>query len=72
MVEAVLRDKNSILPVSAYLQGEYGLTNIYIGVPVKLGVNGVKEVLEIELNDEEKSALYKSADIYRQSIDNLL
>ena len=53
MVESVLRDSNSILPVSAYLQGEYGLSDIYIGVPVKLGAGGVKEVLEIELNEEE-------------------
>lgn len=71
MIEAILQDKKSVMPVSAYLKGEYGLKDIYIGVPVKLGTGGVEEVVEIELNDEEKKALYKSAEIYQQSIKEL-
>lgn len=71
MVEAILEDKKVVLPVSAYLEGQYGLSDIYIGVPVKLGSGGIEEVIELQLNKDEKEALYKSADIYRQSIKNL-
>ncbi len=61
MVDAVIRDKKKILPCAAYLQGEYGMKDIYLGVPVKLGKGGVEQVLEIELTAEEKAALAKSA-----------
>jgi malate dehydrogenase len=71
MVEAILGDTKSVMPVSAYLKGEYGLKDIYIGVPVKLGAGGVEEIIELKLNDEEKEALNKSATIYRESIKNL-
>jgi len=66
MVDAVLRDKKKILPCAAYLQGEYGMRDVYLGVPVKLGARGVEQVIEIELTPEEKTALQKSADAVRE------
>jgi len=71
MVEAILKDKNSLLPVSAYLQGEYGEKDLCLGVPVKLGRKGIKEILELPLTDEEKTALAKSADTVKKGIDSL-
>lgn len=71
MVEAVLRDKKRILPCSAYLEGEYGLRDVYFGVPVKLGAGGVEQVLEVPLTDEEKAAVAKSAEGVRRSIAEL-
>jgi malate dehydrogenase len=61
MVEAILRDKHLIVPASAYMQGEYGLTGIYFGVPAQLGRIGVEKVHEYQLNDQEMAALEKSA-----------
>ena len=61
MVEAVLLDKKQILPCTAYLEGEYGLNGIYVGVPVKLGAGGIEEVIEFELTEEEAAALKQSA-----------
>jgi malate dehydrogenase len=66
MVDAVLKDKKKILPCAAYLQGEYGMRDVYLGVPVKLGRRGVEEIIEIRLLDEEKAALAKSADAVRE------
>jgi malate dehydrogenase len=66
MVDAVLKDKKKILPCAAYLQGEYGMRDVYLGVPVKLGRRGVEEIVEIQLLDEEKAALAKSADAVRE------
>ena len=71
MVEAILKDKNKIVPCAAYLEGEYGLSGIYFGVPVKLGFGGIKEIIEIKLTDEEKEALNKSAEAVRKVIDSL-
>ncbi|WP_027717274.1 malate dehydrogenase [Desulfovirgula thermocuniculi] len=71
MVEAVLKDKKRILPVSAYLNGEYGYSDIYLGVPAIIGGNGVEKVLEIELTAEEKAALDKSASSVRKLMDAL-
>jgi malate dehydrogenase len=68
MMDAIVKDANSLLPASAYLNGEYGLKDIYVGVPVRLGREGIREVVEISLTDKEKEALHKSAAIYRQSI----
>ena len=65
MVDAVLRDKKKILPCAAYLQGEYGMRDVYLGVPVKLGSGGVEQVVEIALTPEETVALEKSADAVR-------
>ncbi len=61
MAESILKDKKKILPCAAYLEGEYGINNLFIGVPVKLGANGIEEIIQIDLTDEEKSALQKSA-----------
>ena len=68
MVEAILKDKKRILPCCAYLQGEYGLSDICFGVPVKLGTDGVEEVIQVELNAAEKELVSKSAEAVRSSI----
>lgn len=62
MVEAIVDDQNRIFPVCALLQGEYGLKDVYLGVPVKLGRRGIEEVIEVDLNKEEKKLLYDSSD----------
>ena len=61
MVEAILKDKKKILPCAAYLQGEYGINGLYVGVPVKLGAEGIEQIIEIKLTAEEKAGLDKSA-----------
>ena len=66
MVDAVLRDKKKILPCAAYLQGEYGMRDIYLGVPVRLGAAGMEKVIEIALSPEEGAALEKSAKAVRE------
>jgi malate dehydrogenase len=71
MAEAIVKDKKRILPCAAYLQGEYGIRDTYVGVPVKLGKKGIEEILEIKLNAAEKAALDKSANDVRQSIAKL-
>ncbi|NIS60316.1 MAG: malate dehydrogenase [Proteobacteria bacterium] len=68
MVEAILKDKKRILPCCAYLEGEYGLSDICFGVPVKLGSNGVEEIIELELSAVEKQLVSKSAEAVRKSI----
>lgn len=65
MAEAVLKDKKKILPCAALLKGEYGIEDLFIGVPVKLGKDGVEEIIEIELQAAEKEALNRSADAVR-------
>jgi len=71
MVEAIVKDKKRILPCAAYLQGEYGLRDTYIGVPVKLGRKGIEQVIEVPLTPEEKTALTKSADEVKSNIGKL-
>lgn len=61
MVEAIVRDQKRIFPVCALLNGEYGLKDIYLGVPAKLGKNGIEEIITLQLNDEEKKLLQDSA-----------
>ncbi|MFQ5645698.1 MAG: malate dehydrogenase [bacterium] len=61
MVDAILKNKMKILPCSVYLNGEYGVSGQFMGVPAKLGTNGVEEIIEIKLNEEEKKLFYKSA-----------
>lgn len=61
MAESILKDKKKVLPCAAYLQGEYGFKDLFIGVPVKLGAAGVEQIIEIKLTAEEKAALQKSA-----------
>ncbi len=68
MVESVLLDIKRILPVSAYVKGEYGLKDLYIGVPVQLGAEGVEKIIELELLPEEKEALHNSAKIYKDML----
>ncbi len=62
MVEAVIVDSHRVMPVCVMLDGEYGLNDVAIGVPVKLGANGIEKIIEVDLNEEEKALLYKSAD----------
>jgi malate dehydrogenase len=71
MTEAILKDKKKILPCAAYLQGEYGIKDLFVGVPVKLGARGVEEIIEITLNEEEKSALLRSADAVRKLVEDM-
>lgn len=61
MAEAIVKDKKRILPCAVYLQGEYGIRDTVVGVPVKLGKNGMEEIVQIKLNDDEQAALNKSA-----------
>jgi malate dehydrogenase len=68
MVEAILKDKKKILPCAAYLEGEYGINGLYVGVPVKLGARGVEQIIEIKLTPEEKAALDKSAASVRELV----
>ena len=71
MVEAILKDKRKILPCAAFLQGEYGIRGLYVGVPVKLGSKGIEQIVEIKLTDEERTALNKSADAVKELVDKL-
>jgi malate dehydrogenase len=71
MVEAILKDKRKILPCAAYLQGEYGYDDLFVGVPVKLGRNGMEQIIEIKLTDEEKKALDHSAEAVRELVEKL-
>jgi malate dehydrogenase len=61
MVEIILKDKKKIVPCSVFLQGEYGISDLFVGVPVKLGARGVEEIIQIKLTAEEEVALKKSA-----------
>ena len=69
MVEAILRDKKRVLPCAAYLEGEYGLNDIYFGVPIVLGAGGVEKIIQLPLNDAEMALVRKSADAVRSSVD---
>jgi len=66
MVEAILKDKKKVLPCAAYLDGEYGISGYYIGVPCKLGSRGIEQILEIRLTAEEDAALKKSAEAVKE------
>ncbi|MBS1271559.1 MAG: malate dehydrogenase [Candidatus Marinimicrobia bacterium] len=68
MVEAIVKDNKRILPCAAWLTGEYGLNDLYMGVPVKLGKDGIEEILEVKLNDEEKTMLEKSVEHVRSNL----
>src|SRR3989454_4959683 len=61
MAEAILKDKKKILPCAVFLEGEYGISNLFVGVPVKLGKNGIEQIIEISLTNDERTALHKSA-----------
>jgi malate dehydrogenase len=68
MVDAVMLDEKRVLPCTAYLEGEYGIDGLYMGVPVKLGAGGIEEIVELGLTDEEQSALEASADAVREVV----
>jgi malate dehydrogenase len=68
MVEAILKDKKKILPCAAYLQGEYGINGLFVGVPCKLGTRGLEQIIQIKLTDEEQAALRKSADAVQELV----
>lgn len=71
MIEAVVRDQKKVIPVATALEGEYGFSDITMGVPAVIGKNGVEKIIELELNDEEKNSLQKSADSVKSAISNL-
>jgi len=66
IVDAIMLDEKRVLPCTAYLEGEYGIDGLYMGVPVKLGRDGVEEIIELDLGDEERAALQASADAVRE------
>ena len=66
MVEAIVKDQKKIMPVCAYLNGEYGMKDIYLGVPVVLGKNGIEKIIELQLNDQEKALLNTSAEAVKK------
>ena len=68
MVEAIVKDKHRVLPCAAWLEGEYGLKGLFLGVPCKLGATGLEQIIEVELTDAERTALGKSAESVRQTM----
>jgi malate dehydrogenase len=68
MVHAVMLDEKRVLPCTAYLEGEYGIDGLYMGVPVKIGADGIEEIVELELTEEEQAALQESADAVREVV----
>lgn len=71
MAESILKDRKKILPCAVYLEGEYGINGLFIGVPVKLGKDGIEKIIEIKLTEEENAALQKSADAVRNLVDDM-
>ncbi len=71
MAEAILKDTKKILPCAALLKGEYGINDLFIGVPVKLGANGIEDIIQIKLTDKEQQALNTSADAVQELVDTL-
>ena len=69
MVEAILKDKKKILPCAAYLEGEYSIDKLFIGVPVKLGSSGIEEIIQVKLAEQEHAALRKSAEAVRELVE---
>jgi malate dehydrogenase len=69
MVDAIFNDRKKILPCAAYLEGEYGINGLFVGVPVKLGAKGIEQIVEIKLTEEEKAALRKSAAAVKELVD---
>jgi malate dehydrogenase len=69
IVESILKDKKKVLPCAAYLDGEYGIHGLFVGVPVKLGAKGIEHIFPIKLTDDEAAALKKSADAVKELIE---
>ena len=72
MAEAVLNDRKRLIPASAHLTGQYGLDDVYIGVPVILGANGIERIIELELSSDELSSLQKSGNFYKSQLTDIL
>jgi malate dehydrogenase len=68
MVDAVVLDEKRVLPCTAYLEGEYGIDGLYMGVPVSLGAKGIEQIFELDLDESERAALAKSADAVRDVV----
>jgi malate dehydrogenase len=68
MVDSIMLDEHRVLPCTAYLEGEYGIDGLYMGVPVKLGARGIEEIVELELSDDERQALHTSAEAVREVV----
>jgi malate dehydrogenase len=68
MVDSVCLDQRRVLPCTAYLEGEYGIDGLYMGVPVKIGAGGIEEIVELELSEDERAELDKSADAVREVV----
>ena len=68
MVDAIVNDRRRILPCAAWLQGEYGMKGLFLGVPCKLGAGGLIEIVEVALTDAERAALAKSAESVRETM----
>ena len=68
IVDAIVLDEKRILPCAAYLEGEYGIDGLYMGVPVKLGPKGIEQIVELDLTDEERSALQASSEAVREVV----
>ncbi|HEU5439874.1 MAG TPA: malate dehydrogenase [Ktedonobacterales bacterium] len=68
MIDAIILDRKQIMPCSAYLEGEYGINGLFVGVPVKLGAGGVEEIIQLELSEEERAELQKSADAVKELV----
>ena len=71
MAESILKDKKKVLPCAAYLEGEYGIHGLFVGVPVKLGARGIEQIYEIKLTAEEQAMLQKSAAAVQELVDVL-
>ena len=71
MVDAVLKDKHKVLPCCCYLEGEFGIRDLYVGVPAQLGAKGVEKIWEIKLTEAERAALHKSAAAVKELVDVL-
>jgi len=68
MVQSIVRDKKTVIPVSAYLNGEYGVRDLCIGVPVVLGNNGVERIIELKLNEQEQTQFMKGATALKSAL----
>jgi malate dehydrogenase len=68
MVDSIVRDQKRVLPVAALLEGEYGIAGIFMGVPCKLGADGLEQIIEVELTDSEQAELRTSADAVRELV----
>jgi len=68
MVDSIMLDEKRVLPCTAYLEGEYGIDGLYMGVPVKIGARGIEEIVELDLSEDERAALEKSAAAVREVV----